>query len=363
MIPVSKPNLTIEDIEAVKTCVQSGWITQGKRVKQFEDAWAAYTGVKHCIMTSSGTAALQLALSALGIVAGDEVIIPDLTFAAVANAVIAGGATPVCVDVRPDTWNIDPTAIFNAATGRTKAIIAVHSYGNPIDIEHLKRVTQELDIPIIEDCAEAHGATINGKKVGSFGTLSVFSFYANKVITTGEGGCVCTDNDAFAARLRLLCNHGMDPDVKYLHHVPGFNYRMTDMQAALGLSQLERMGAVLGERELIWVRYNRGLKPLGFIKAFSVEGAKRVNWLYTALCPEHVNLERLAAYLKEHGVETRPMFWPISSFTYANQPRCGNAAYLSARGISLPTYNGLTTADQNRIIELIGDYVRDTPIH
>ncbi len=351
MIPVSKPHLTFEDAEAVKTCIMTGWISQGARVREFEKAWAAYIGVKHCVMTSSGTTALQLALSALGIGAGHEVIIPDLTFAAVANAVISVGAKPVCVDVDRETWNLLPKKYAKAS-----ARVVVHSYGNPC--AWIKDML--TDTPLIEDCAEAHGATINGRKVGSFGLMSTFSFYANKIITTGEGGCVCTNDEDLNIKLRLLRDHGMDPEVKYLHHVPGFNYRITDMQAALGLSQLKRIQQELDAREGIAHLYSRKLKSLGFVDSIAPGS---VNWLYTALCPEYISRDDLASYLKDHGVETRPMFRPISSFGYINQPRCENAAALSVRGISLPTYNGLAVEAQNEVIRLIKQYVNAPTIH
>ncbi len=358
VIPVSKPFLTDDDFGALSKAFKSGWISSiGAELRAFEAAFADYIGVSDCISTSNGTTALQLALSALDITQGDEVIIPDLTFAAVANAVIAVGATPVCADVCARTWNMDAAATMAAATPRTKAVIVVHSYGNPFDVSKIAEFYTDLNIPIIEDCAEAHGAEIDGKKVGSLGLMSAFSFYGNKIITTGEGGAVLTNDKAIAQKLRILRDHGMDAKIRFHHTMPGFNYRMTNLQGAIGHSQLNRIKQLIAERDSIAERYHDGLKPLGFAAAEPEGSVKMVNWLHTVLCPKNVDRNALALHLKDQKIETRPMFRPISSFpyiTHKNQQK--NAAEISMRGISLPTYNGLSHTDQKHVIDAIKDF-------
>lgn len=365
MIPVSKPFLADSDFESLSKAFKSGWISSiGAELREFEAAFAEYIGVSDCVSTSNGTTALQLALSALDIKHGDEVIIPDLTFAAVANAVIAVGAKPICVDVCFTSWNMDKTAAMNAVTEKTKAIIIVHSYGNPFDIEAITDFFNSKNIAIIEDCAEAHGAEIRGRKIGSLGLISAFSFYANKIITTGEGGAVLTNDAKIAEKLLVLRDHGMDKNTRFHHLVAGFNYRMTNLQGSIGLSQLKRIDSLIKERDTIAKIYNEGLKNLGFTMAKIDDSARAVNWLYTTLCPAGIERDELALYLKNNEVETRPMFRPISSFPYIEgQGNNKNAYEISSRGISLPTYNGITEAEQNTVIDLIKDFVVEKNLH
>ena len=246
MIPIAEPLLEEEELNNVMEAVKSGWISsKGKFIPEFEENFARYCGVKHSVATSNGTVALHLALATLGIKEGDEVIVPTLTFIATANAVRYTGAKPVFVDSNPDYWCIDPEKIEGAITPKTRAIIPVHLYGHPCDMEAIMAVAKKHDLYVIEDAAEAHGAEHKGRKVGSFGDIACFSFYGNKIITTGEGGMCLTDDEILAERMRILRDHGMNPGKRYWHDIVGFNYRMTNMQAAIGVAQLEKIDRVI----------------------------------------------------------------------------------------------------------------------
>ncbi|MCC6177938.1 MAG: DegT/DnrJ/EryC1/StrS family aminotransferase [Chloroflexi bacterium] len=251
LIPVARPVLGDEEIEAVASVLRSGRLVQGAIVEKFERAFADLVGVQHAVAVSSGTAALHLALLAHGIGPGDEVITSPFTFVATANAALYAGAIPVFADIRNDTLNIDTDAIEAKITPRTRAILPVHLYGHPADMEAVQVLADQYHLSIIEDAAQAHGATVHGRQVGTFGT-GCFSFYATKNATTGEGGIVTTDSAAIAETVRLLRHHGQHE--RYFHEILGFNYRLTDIQAALGLVQLERLTA-LTERRIANARY------------------------------------------------------------------------------------------------------------
>lgn len=355
-IPVSKPLIEEDDIEAVTAAAKSTWVSSlGSEIIAFEAEFSAYIGADFCCSCSNGTTALQLALVALGVGRDDEVIIPDFTFAAVANAVLAVGAIPICVDVSIDNWCISVEQIENMVTTRTKCIIVVHSYGIPIDVRNLKEAFPT--IKLIEDCAEAHGANINGLKVGSFADCSTFSFYGNKIITTGEGGAVLTSDPEIDRRLRLYRDHGMDPNERYNHIVPGFNYRMTNIQAALGRSQLKKIEEIIHYRSIQENYYDSRLLNLGFKKAKMPEG-QSVNWIYTRLVPNYIDVSELRAHLKKSQIDTRPTFKPIHQFQYMDhQGDFSNTEFLAKHGISLPTYNQLSIADQDRIISEIIKFI------
>ena len=359
MIPISKPMISQDDRRAVLDAIDSGWIGSiGSELRMFEEEFAKYIGSAHCISCSNGTTALQLALSSLGIESGDEVIIPNLTFAAVANSVLAVGAKPVCADVNLNTWNIDVESIASVRTRSAKAIIVVHSYGMPANVPAILEAFPDLSL--IEDCAEAHGASFAGKKVGSRGRLATYSFYANKIITTGEGGCVTTNDSYLAERLKVLRDHGMDPSEKFSHLMPGFNYRMTNIQGAIGRSQLKKIESFIEMRESQEKQYDQNLLQMGFESATILKSSKKVNWLYTKLLPLGIDRFELIDFLKKKGIETRPMFNPISSFSYMQQNKklnLSSSLELSKRGISLPTYNGLEDHDIRYICQQIGKFI------
>ena len=240
--PVAEPRFGDAELRYVSECVLTGWVSSaGKFVKKFEDLFAAFCGTKFAVTTTNGTTALHLSMLALGIGPGDEVIVPSLTFISTANAVTFTGAKPVFIDSEPYTWNIDPVGIEKAITSRTKAIIPVHLYGHPADMDPILEIANKYGLAVVEDAAEAHGALYKDKKVGSLGKIGMFSFFGNKIITTGEGGMIVTDDQKLAEKLRILRDHGMDPNKKYWHDRLGFNYRMTNLQAAIGVAQVKKL--------------------------------------------------------------------------------------------------------------------------
>ena len=249
-LPVASPDLNGNEFKYLVDAFMSTWISsRGEYINKFESSFSSYSDCKYGIAVSNGTAALHLALVALGIGIGDEVIVPDLTFAATINAVLNANATPVIVDIERDSWCIDPTEIERAITPKTKAVIPVHLYGQPCDMHSIMRIAKTHNIRVIEDCAEAHGATFSGRKVGSFGDIGCFSFYGNKIITTGEGGMCTTNTHELDDKMRVLRDHGMSRTKKYWHDMVGFNYRMTNLQAAIGLSQFERIDTMHENRK------------------------------------------------------------------------------------------------------------------
>lgn len=340
---VSAPSLSPQDRSAVHEVLLSGQITQSKEVERFEDALSR-TFERPAVVCSSGTSALHLALLALGVTEGDEVIVPDLTFVASVNAVKYVGATPVLVDVDRDTWNMSNHAIRDAVTKRTKAIIAVHLYGNPMHCRLLMQLSAELNIPVIEDAAQGLGGTYGGSRLGTFGDLATFSFYGNKVVTTGEGGCVLARDERLIERIKLFRGQGM-AERRYYHPVVGYNYRMTDLQAAIGYSQMGRLHGMLSQRERIVQEYEARLRPFKF--QFQLPGGKRAPWLATALVPEGVSRDHLAGDLAGYGIETRPVFIPMHQMPMYRQDdsKFPVSTELASRGISFPTHPGLRIPD------------------
>ena len=244
--PISNIDLNGNELLYVTEAIKSTWISSsGKFITQFESMFAEFCSTNHAVATSNGTTALHLAIESLNIGSGDEVIVPSLTFAATANAILHSGATPVFVDSLNYHWNIDPEKISGAITPKTKAILAVHLYGHPCDMTQIMKIAKKYNLFVIEDCAEATGATINGEKVGSIGDIGCFSFFGNKIITTGEGGMCITNNADLNERMRLLRDHGMDKSKKYWHTEIGYNYRMTNLNAAIGVAQMEQIDLFL----------------------------------------------------------------------------------------------------------------------
>ena len=284
-IPVAAPTLGGNERAYVLECLDSTWISSsGRFLDAFEADFARFCGVSHAVAVNNGTTALHLALTALGIGPGDEVIVPNLTYIASANAVTYCGAKPVFVDCEPLTLNLDPDCIEARITPRTRAIMPVHLYGHPADMDRIIRLAARHDLHVVEDAAEAHGATYRGRPVGSFGACATFSFYGNKIITTGEGGMVVTDDSALAARLRLYRGQGLDPQRRYIHPVVGFNYRMTNIAAAIGLAQLERINTILAARRQVAAWYAERLAGIEGLRLLgSQPWAAPVPWLVTVL--------------------------------------------------------------------------------
>lgn len=356
-ISVAQPYLAGNERTYVLDCLESTWISSaGKYIAAFEEAFAQFCGTKYAISTNNGTTALHLALVALGLQPGDEVIIPTVTYIATANAVHYCGATPILADVQPDTMNLDPADIERRITIRTKGIIAVHLYGHPADMNAINEIANRHGLWVLEDAAEAHGAEVNGKRVGSLGRCATFSFFGNKIITTGEGGMITTDDDALAERFRLYRGQGMDPKRRYWFPVIGYNYRMTNIQAAIGLAQLETIDKALFERDRLARWYDEALAPLDtqIVRPSCQPWARQVYWMYTIFLREGGEARRDAVmrYLEAAGIETRPVFYPMHVLPPYAQPSIFPVADLWAqRGINLPTHQGLTKDDVQRIAD------------
>ncbi|MFZ4602710.1 MAG: DegT/DnrJ/EryC1/StrS family aminotransferase [Caulobacterales bacterium] len=358
-ISVAAPVLDGREREYVLECLDTTWISSaGRFIPAFEAAFADYCGVKHAIATNNGTTALHLALVALGIGPGDEVIVPSLTYIASANSVTYCGARPVFVDNDVRTMNIDPAAIEAAITPRTRAIMPVHLYGHPADIEPIRQIAQRHGLKIVEDAAEALGATYRGRRVGGLSDCATFSFFGNKIVTTGEGGMITTDDDALAARMRLLRGQGMDPDRRYWFPVVGYNYRMTNIQAAIGLGQLERIEHHLEARRAVARGYDERLAKLSnkLILPHTEPWAEHSYWMYTILLGDAAGIDReaLRDALDAMGIETRPVFYPMHVLPpYVSHERgpVERADWCAARGVNLPTHARLTDDDLDYIAD------------
>ena len=321
MIPVNEPSLGERELEYVTKCVRTGWISSaGQFITEFEERWAAYCGRRYGVAVNNGTVALQLALASLGLQPGDEVIMPTFTIVSCAIAVIYNGGVPVLVDSGPRTWCMDVDQVREKITPRTRAIMAVHIYGHPVDMDPLLELTDRYGLAMVEDAAEAHGAEyLSGRntsnatwqRCGSFGTLSCFSFYANKLITTGEGGMVLTDSTQLAEKARSLRNLCFQSQQRFYHEELGFNFRLTNLQAALGVAQLERMGEIVARKRWMGREYTRRLKDVeGLQLPVEEPWARSIYWMYGVVLSEETGIDaaKFAERLRERGVDTRPFF-------------------------------------------------------
>jgi perosamine synthetase len=351
-IPVAEPEIGEEELQNVMEAVKSGWVSsKGPFIEEFERSFSSYINVKYGAATSNGTTALHLALAALGMGRGDKVLVPSLTFIAVANATTYTGAKPVFIDSHPEYWCMDPSKIEEKIDSQTKAIIVVHLYGHPCDMDEIMRIAEDHGLHVIEDCAEAHGAEYKGRKLGSFGIISCFSFYGNKIITTGEGGMCLTSNEELANKIRILRDHGMNPDKKYWHDVIGFNYRMTNLQAAIGVAQLKKIDLLIDKKRQIAIAYKRLLQDLPAIRpAPEMSWAKSVYWLYSVLVKKGLR-NKIINHLEREGIETRPFFYPQHVLPpYKRGLTLPVAEELSARGLNLPSGPRLS---KNHIQEIV----------
>ncbi|HEY3177008.1 MAG TPA: DegT/DnrJ/EryC1/StrS aminotransferase family protein [Candidatus Polarisedimenticolia bacterium] len=349
MIPLAEPCIGEQEIRNVNEALKSGWISsKGKFIADFEHQFAGYCGMKYGVATANGTVSLHLALVAMGIGPGHEVIVPSLTFVATANAVTYTGARVVFVDSRPDDWNLDPARIERLITPRTKAIVPVHLYGHPCDMDALIAIARKHGLLILEDAAQSHGGEHGGRKTGSFGDISSFSFYGNKTITTGEGGICLTNDEALYSRMRILRDHGADPRRRYWHDVIGYNYRMTNLQAAVGVAQIEKLDRFIAQKREIAEFYAREFQDLVddglMILHPSLPGARCTFWLYGILVlprPGHPGRDDLIRGLTEREIDSRPFFHPIHTLPpyrgYAQEGDFPVANRLSTTGISLPS--------------------------
>jgi len=361
IIPVSDPRLDGNELRYVTQCIQSNWISSaGRFVREFEEAFAAAVGCRYGVACSNGTTALHLALATLGIGPGDEVIIPTFTMIATANAVRYTGAMPVLVDAERETWNLDPAELAAKVTPRTRGILLVHTYGHPADMDPILDLAARRGLWVVEDAAEAHGARHRDRPTGSLGRAASFSFYANKIITTGEGGMVTT-NDAEIARLaRRLRDHAFSDERHFWHKYLGFNYRMTNLQAAVGLAQTERLEELVEIHRVNAARYTARLSKVpGLTLPVERPWARNVYWMYGVLVEDAFGISRdeLRGRLARHGIETRTFFIPIHFQpiyyeTFKGQ-RYPVAEDLCRRGLYLPSGATLTASEIDYIAEMV----------
>lgn len=344
LIPVYQPDLSGNERRYVLDCVESGWVSSiGKYTTQFEQMVCDYTGIEHASALANGTVALHLALHCLDIGPGDEVIVPTFTYIASVNTIAQTGATPVFVDSRPDDWLIDVDDVRRKITPRTKAIMAVHLYGSVCDMPALVALAREHGIRIVEDAAEALGSTLNGTHVGAFGDVGTFSFFGNKTITTGEGGMVVSRDAALAARMRKVKGQGQSLERRYWHDEIGFNYRMTNICAAIGVAQMERIDEILVRKRQIAALYRAEMSGSDVLFQRPIDGVVGSDWLVSLLLPRGSDRDRVMARLAEEGVDSRPIFYCAHQMPmYQRDESHPVAEDIAARGISLPSFPALS---------------------
>ncbi|HEY8024157.1 MAG TPA: DegT/DnrJ/EryC1/StrS aminotransferase family protein [Burkholderiaceae bacterium] len=358
MIPIYQPHFGGREKEYVNQCLDTTWISsKGEFIGKFERDFANFVDSPFATSVCNGTTAIHLALSALGIGPGDEVVVPTLTYIASVNTILMTGAKPVFVDSLEQTWQLDPEDVLRKITPRTKALMAVHLYGQACDMGSISRICREHELFLIEDCAEAFGSYYAGQHVGTFGDIATFSFFGNKTITTGEGGMVIARDKALMARAFHLKTQGVSPDREYWHDELAYNYRMTNICAAIGLAQLEQAESILAKKRRIAAWYREGLRDLPLRLHDETEGTIHSFWLCSIVVDDHPCRQALREHLREMKIETRPLFYPAHTL-----PHCATgqslpvAESLSARGISLPSYPGLSDAQVHTICGEIRRY-------
>lgn len=343
-ITLASPVLNGNERKYVLDCIDTGWISaNGKYITEFEQGFAEFCGTDYAISCANGTVALHLPLLAYGVGHGDEIIIPTFTYIATANAVKYCGATPVLVDCEDESWNIDPKKIEEKITPNTKGIIVVHLYGHPVNMASIMEIARKYNLFVIEDAAEAHGAEYNGQVVGSIGDVGTFSFFGNKVISTGEGGMITTNDKELAQRMKHLRGQAMDPSKRYWFNEVGYNYRMTNLQAAVGLGQLENITWHLSQRRRVAVEYIERLSE--YTNLFTLQPempwAKHTYWMVSILLTDRVRVSRdkIMSLLDEDGIETRPLFYPMHQMPpyYEENADYSVSDRISSRGFNIPT--------------------------
>jgi len=358
-IPIYQPSLTGNERKYVNECLDTTWISsKGKFIGEFEHGFAQHTGVRHAAAVCNGTVALHLALVALGIGPGDEVIVPTLTYIASVNAIAYTGATPVFVDSLIDTWQMDPADVERKVSDKTRAIMAVHLYGHPCEMDALLAIARKHELFLVEDCAEAFGTYYKGVHVGGFGDISTFSFFGNKTITTGEGGMVATNDETLHDRMVHFKGQGLAAHRQYWHDVIGYNYRMTNICAAIGLAQLEQADAFLKSKRRIAERYRSGFDGMSY--SFHEEKSDVVHsyWMCSILVDDPAKRDPLRAHLAAKGVETRPVFYPAHTMPmYAKKfQRHPVAEDIGWRGINLPSWPGMSDEQIDHVISAIRSF-------
>ena len=364
MIPVNEPLLDGNEKKYLNECIETGWISsEGPFVQRFEERMAAACGRRHAAAVCNGTAALELAVAALSLQPGDEVIMPAFTIISCAAALVRCGLVPVLVDSDPVTWNMDPAHIEARITPKTRAIMVVHIYGLPTDMDPVLELAGRYGLKVIEDAAEMHGQSYRGRACGSFGDLSVFSFYPNKHITTGEGGMVLTDDEELADRCRSLRNLCFQAKKRFVHEELGYNFRMTNLQAAVGLAQLERLHEFVVRKRRMGRRYTGMLADVAGLELMQTAApyAENIYWVYGIVLKDEVPFDADGAMrrLGQQGIGTRPFFWPMHEQPVFRkmglfaEERHPVAERLARRGFYLPSGMALTDGQMDEVVESV----------
>jgi perosamine synthetase len=363
MIPVAEPWIGEPELEYVTDAVQRGWLSPaGEYVQRFEEEFADFVGTEYAFATSTGTAALHLSLIAADIGSGDEVIVPDITWIACANVVEWVGAEPVFIDVDSETFTIDTSAVTEAITPDTAAIMPVHLYGFPCDMDPLTELAEEHDLFVLEDCAEAHGAKYRDSPVGSIGDVGCFSFYGNKILTMGQGGIITTDNEKLAEKIILYRRDGMSQTRKYHHEVIGYNYRLTNMQAAVGVGQLERADEIIDEKRRVARSYREKLSDTSLRFQTEYSWASSTYWMNTPVFESESVRDRVIERLEENDIETRPFFYPLHRqppYSERQEKTLPTSFDIYKRGVNLPSSPVLSEEDIDRICHVVHQAVSD----
>jgi len=363
MIPVNEPLIGEKELEYVTECLKTGWISSaGRFIEAFEEKWAAYCGRKYGIAVSNGSTALQVGVGCLNLQPGDEVIMPTFTIISCALAVIYNGGVPVLIDSDAETWCMDVSQIEAKITPRTKAIMPVHMYGHPVDMDPVIELAKKHKLKIVEDAAEAHGAEYKSKKCGSFGDTSCFSFYANKIITTGEGGMVLTDNAEYAEKARSLRNLCFKKNYRFYHTELGHNFRLTNLQAAIGLAQVERVEQLVEKKRWMGKLYTEKLRDIPELQLpIEKSWAKSVYWMYGVVLDKKTGIDasELARRLRKHGVDTRPFFLGmheqpvLHGLGLCKDEHYPVAEKIARQGLYLPSGLTLTENDINTVVAAV----------
>ncbi len=360
-IPVYQPDLSGNEKKYVDQCLDSTWISsKGEFLHKFEQRFAEVTGVRRAAAVSNGTVAIHLALLALGVGPGDEVIVPTLTYVASVNAIVYCGATPVFVDSLPGTWQMDPEDVKRKITPKTRAVMAVHLYGHPCDMDALLQIVNDHRLLLLEDCAEAMGSRYKGKHVGSFGQIAAYSFFGNKTVTTGEGGMVVSNDDTLFERAVHFKGQGLAKDREYWHDVVGYNYRMTNICAAIGLAQLERFEAIVEMKREVVRRYREALKGLPVSVHEESPSVFHSYWMCSILVQNAEDRDPLRDFMLDRGIETRPVFYPVHTMPmyavhFGSHPV---AEDIARRGINLPSWPRLSQGQIQEIAAAVRDYYK-----
>jgi len=358
-IPIYRPALEGNEKKYVNECLDTNWISsRGDFIEKFEKSFADYIGCKYATAVSNGTVALHLALVTLGISKGDEVIVPSFTYIASVSSIVYAGAKPVFVDSLESSWQLDPEDVRKKITPRTRAIMAVHLYGHPCDMDEIMKIAKEYNLFVIEDCAESLGSKYKGKNCGTFGDIATFSFYGNKTLTTGEGGMVVTNDETLKDRAYHFKMHGLAKYREYWHDVIGFNYRMTNICAAIGLAQLETVQSRIERKRKLAEFYINCIKdiPLSYHK--ETDDVFHSYWMFSITTGYPDEREKLREHLKQNGIETRPTFYPVHTMPMfsAKYRKLHVAEKLGWCGINLPSFPTLTQDEQNYICKKIKEF-------